>query len=114
MSLIGKTKNRQFIIKFKSMEEILLTENSWFDRYGNLCVASDYNGRSGVETLAPIYFKSLGKMKKFPQETSFPRWCIESEYEDIFIPNQALRAIASGNLNKEEQIELAKEAVAVE
>ncbi len=104
-------RKREFIIKFKSMQEILLTNNCWFDNHGNLCVAGDYNSRDGVEMLSPSHFVDLGKMKKFPQPCSFPHWCKEYEYEDIFWPNIALRQIASGKLSPEDQVQIAKDAV---
>ena len=110
--LVGVPKIRKFIIKFRSMQEILLTESHWFDKYGNLHVSGDGWDR---EVLAPINFKMLGTMKEFKSTDNlrFPRWTIDSEYEDIFAPNQALRRIATGMFDKEECEEIAKEAVVI-
>ena len=98
------------------MEEILLTENYWFDEYGNLCVGGGYHGREMDGMLAPLYFKLLGKLRKIKVDDDghrYPRWMIESEYEDIFTPNMALRFIATGNLDKEEMVDVAKQAVVI-
>lgn len=103
-------KNRTFLVKFKTMEEILLTENAWFDEHGNLCVSKH---RGSTPQLAPTYFKNLGRWRKLPNGHTFPTWCIEEEYEDIFHPNMALRRIASGKLEPEEAIKVAKKAVVV-
>ncbi len=107
--LPGMKKDRHALVKFKSMAEILMTENCWFDGHGNLQVHT----RSGVEHLAPTYFPYLGGMSRQPINHSFPYWCIEQEWEDIFTPNMALRMIASGKLSAKDQVELAKKAVMI-
>jgi hypothetical protein len=102
-------KRSEVLIKFKSMEEILMTESAWFDGHGNLCVQGIFQ----KEHLAPNYFSKLGKLKKVPFGHSYPSWAIEAEYDDIFYPNMALRKIASGKYSPERNVELAKEAVIV-
>ena len=102
-------KRRDILILFKSMQQILSTEQSWFDGHGNLCVYT-YNGK---EQLAPAYFCYLGKQKAMKSHHSFPTWCIEREWDDLFAPNIALRAIAKGNMTLEEIGELARKSVLV-
>lgn len=112
--LIGVPKLRSFVIKFNSMADILLSYNSWFDSHGNLCVAHHGNFNENDGMLAPSYFHLLGKLKKIDVSKDghrYPVWMIESEYEDIFAPNQALRKIASGKLDLGDCIETSKEAV---
>lgn len=92
------------------MQDIFNENAAWFDGYGNLHVATHYGGQ---EHLAPSYFCYLGKTTKFVSGHSLPHWCIEREYQDMFRPNMALRAIASGKLDKEEMIDLANKNVLV-
>jgi hypothetical protein len=102
-------KREKVLAKFKSMQEILLTEDAWFDGYGNLCVQT-YLGKTH---LAPSYFTMLGKLKEIPFGHGFPTWAIDAEYDDIFHPNMALRKIASGKYDNEKMIEIANQAVIV-
>ncbi len=108
VSIVSKRDN--VLIKFKSMQDILNEQNAWFDGYGNLCVATDFTNK---KQLAPSYFPYLGKTCKFVSGHSLPDWCIENEWQDLFRPNMALRAIASGKLSKEDMIEIANKNVLV-
>lgn len=101
-------KRRDCIIKFRSMADILNKYGAWFDGYGNLCCAKH---RSADGHLAPSYFHYLGKSVEMKTHHSFPDWCIEREYQDLFEPNMALRMIASGTLSPERMVEIAEKAV---
>jgi len=92
------SKRQDCIIKFRSMGDILNKYGAWFDGYGNLCVATNFEGN---QHLAPSYFHLLGKSVEMKTHHSYPAWCIEREYQDLFEPNMALRAIASGTLSPE-------------
>jgi hypothetical protein len=107
-------KPRGVLIKFRTMEEILLSHPSWFDQHGNLHVET--RGRSAVQSvhLAPIYFQYLGRLKQFDHEVSFDSVFVEKEYMDLFEPNMALRFIASGKYNQEQCVQIAKEGVIVQ
>ena len=105
-------KRRDVLIKFRSMEDLITTTGAWFDGYGNLRVSS-MRWNSGNDSLAPSYFHYLGKSVKFQTHHSFPDWCIEREWQDLFEPNMALRAIASGKLSPERMVEIAEKAVLV-
>ena len=98
------------LIKFKSMSDILLNTNAYFDGHGNLTNNDMFGQRSH---LAPTYFSYLGKTRKFEHECSFPHWVIEAEYWDIFEPNMALRIIASGKADKERCVEIAQKALVI-
>lgn len=102
-------KPREVLIKFKAMQDILDTEGAWFDHHGNLRVHDYYGNRA--DSLAPSYFHYLGKTTKQPSHHSYPRWAIEREWDDMFAPNMALRAIASGKLSPEDMLLVAKDAV---
>lgn len=107
-TIIYPEKKRKFLIKFKSMTEILMsTQGAFFDGHGNLCVYK----YGKVEQLAPSYFSYLGTIKEIDNGHGFPNFVIEAEYEDCFWPNIALRQIASGKLDKEDHEELAKHLV---
>ena len=80
------------LIKFKSMQEILLTEAAYFDKYGNLCV-NNIHARGEVEHLAPTYFSYLGKLREFNNETHFPWWCIEYTTGNTFPMKKALETL---------------------
>ena len=98
------------MIKFKSMQEILMSQHAWFDGHGNLTTTNMFGEKSH---LAPSYFHYLGGLHKFKNKTSFPEWVIEAEYWDIFAPNMALRMIASGKLEKERCVKVANEVLIV-
>ena len=104
-------KRRDVLIKFRSMEEILNNNAAWFDYHGNLKVHDHYGCR--VDHLSPAYFHYLGKTVKQLSHHSFPDWAIEREWDDLFAPNMALRAIASGNMSPEDMVELAKRSVLI-
>lgn len=75
------------LIKFKSMQEILLKDGGTFDHHGNLQIHGEH--------LAPSYFCKLGQLMEVPSHHSYPAWMIEKEYrDDAFGPHQALRHIA--------------------
>lgn len=99
-------------VKFKSMQDILNIPGTYFDGNGNLC-ASGYRTMLEEGHLAPSYFSWLGKTVTLKSHHSFPRWCIESQYQDMFQANMALRAIAGGTLDKDEAVALAEKAVLV-
>jgi hypothetical protein len=103
-------KRRPCLIRFKSMQEIINKHAAWFDGYGNLHV-SGQRWNSGNDSLAPSYFHMLGKDVELLTHHSFPDWCIEHQWQDLFEPNMALRAIASGKLEPERAVEIAKKAV---
>lgn len=103
-------KKRQVLIQFRTMQDILLKEQSWFDGHGNLCALGLHQE---IETLSPAYFSYLGKLREIPSHHGFPRWCIEKEWDDLFAANSALRVIASGTLNPDEAIILAEKAVLI-
>lgn len=103
-------KRRPVLIKFRSMNDILNRYGAWFDGHGNLCVA---NHRTADGHLAPSYFHYLGKTVEQLSHHSFPDWAIEREWQDMFEPNMALRAIASGKYSAEDMVELANKAVLV-
>lgn len=105
-------KRRPCIIKFRSMQDILTKYGAWFDGYGNLHV-SEQRFNSGMNHLTPSSFYLLGKSIEMQTHHSFPDWAIEREYQDLFEPNMALRAIASGKLSPERMIEIAEAAVLV-
>lgn len=91
MSDINKivSKSRDVIIKFKPINEIINTHGAWFDGHGNLCV--QYIGEK--TSLAPSYFHYLGKEIKAKSHHSYPDWCIDAQYDDIFAINIALKTI---------------------
>ena len=75
------------LVRFKTMQDILLKDGGNFDYHGNLQVHG--------ESLAPIYFSYLGQLKEVPSHHNFKSWMIEKEYrDDAFGPHQALRHIA--------------------
>lgn len=83
--------SKKHIIKFKSMQEILLKEPSaHFDEHGNLRVSTILNGH---DSLAPSYFNNLGQLREFKDETSFPHWCIEWSSVDVFNLQMTLRQL---------------------
>jgi hypothetical protein len=104
------TKRRDIIIKFRSMADILNKYGAWFDGHGNLCVA---NHRTADGHLAPSYFHLLGKTVETKSHHSYPDWCIERQYDDLFYQNMALRHIASGKLSPERMIEVAQKSVLI-
>jgi hypothetical protein len=106
-------KSRDVIIKFKRMEDIISENAAWFDGYGNLHVAKPYGHPPGSDHLSPSYFHYLGKTKTCKSHHSFPDWCIENEWDDLFAPNMALRVIASGKLTPEDAVALAKKSVLI-
>jgi hypothetical protein len=106
-------KSRDVIIKFKSMEDIISENGAWFDGYGNLHVARPYGYPPGSDHLSPSYFHYLGKTKTCKSHHSFPDWCIDREWDDLFAANMALRVIASGKLSAEDAVNLAKKSVLV-
>lgn len=74
------------LVKFRSMQEILLSVGGNFDQHGNLQVLGDH--------LAPVFFSYLGQLKEINASHGFPAWCIEKEYTTDSIPqNVALRTI---------------------
>ncbi len=101
-------KRRDIMVKFKSMNEILNKYGAWFDGYGNLCVST--YGQPGPTHLAPSYFHYLGKTIEMKSHHSFPDWCIEQQWSDLFEQNMALRAIANGNMDADRMREIAKKA----
>jgi len=94
-------KRRQNLIKFKSMAEILMTENTYFDHHGNLTCPDSAFGYE-LKHLSPTYFKRLGKLMNVPAGHGFPTWAIDSEYNDVFHPNMALKKIGSGKYSEED------------
>lgn len=101
------SKRRDVLIKFKSMDQILMEQGAWFDGHGNLCV---HNYR-GHEQLTPSTFHYLGKMKLMKSHHSFPAWCIEREWDDLFAANMALRVIADDRTDTAYIKELARKSV---
>lgn len=99
------------LVKFKSMEDLLLNYPYWFDHHGNLWVSTMGNSHGSAKHLAPAYFSWLGKLKRFERETYVDSVFIEKEYADIFEPNMALRHIASGKFDKDDCVRIAKEGV---
>lgn len=78
------------LVKFKTMQEILLRNGGTFDKHGNLHVYGEH--------LSPTYFASLGQLREMEAGHSFPAWCIEKEYSnDSFGPHQALRHIVKNS-----------------
>lgn len=104
---------RTFLVKFKTMAEILLSENTWFDNYGNLCCADSYNKREpeSKKHLTPSSFRLLGKLTEIENYHDYPNWAIDKQYEDIFYPNIYLRQIAEGNMSPEDMVDMAKHAL---
>jgi hypothetical protein len=102
-------KSHTVLIKFKTMNDILNKEAAWFDHHGNLRVHCHYGDRT--DSLCPSYFRNLGKTVEYPSHHSFPSWCIEREWDDLFATNNVLRHIASGKIEPERMVELAKKAV---
>lgn len=101
------------LVKFKTMEDILLGNAYWFDNYGNLHVSKHGACLNSEVTLAPMYFCYLGKTRKFDKEVHFDSVFIEKEWADIFEPNNALRHIASGRFDKEDCVKIAREGVVI-
>lgn len=99
-------KQRRVLIMFKTMQEILNEEASFFDQHGNLCVP--YRGH-----LAPIYFKWLGKQEECHAGHGYPDWCIRRQWDDLFYQNMALRHIASGKMDPADAVQLAKDATLI-
>lgn len=81
------------LIKFKSMQEILLSDGGTFDQHGNIHCCGEH--------LAPSYFCRLGQLQEMPAHHSFPTWCIEKEYRDDALPANAALRILARELNKE-------------
>jgi hypothetical protein len=100
-------KSRPVLIHFKTMQEIFDTvQDAHYDGHGNLC-AYNYFTRM-VEKLTPSHFHLLGLRKECHSHHSYPGWAIKKEWGDIFEMNMALRYIASGKLDLEQAIDLAK------
>lgn len=101
------TKRRDILIKFRSMQDIMNEYPAWFDQYGNIHVADQLRGD---RHLAPSFFQFLGKTVKMKSHHGFPDFCIDKGWDELFAPNMALRAIASGKYSKEDMMEMARQA----
>jgi len=104
------------LIKFKTMQEILLTEAAYFDKHGNLVVNTIEPNHQVQGHLAPCYFSYLGGLREYNKETHFPYWCIEYKMGDTFPLEIGLKNIKTkmehNAEENEDEIELIDAALA--